>query len=267
MRRPAPGIRKDGIVDRPSGLPLLDPRTPPTEPGGATPPDGAAPIYRGMPGSAPGPGGPGDRSRVSPGGGRKSGSAVHVRGRTYRGKSRRGRAQRAKYPVWFGVTNRTVARRNCMTMTVWQRASDPELISAVRGGDLAAWSVLCDRHLDSARRLARELDVAEDAEELVARVAERVLEELLDGTGPDVALRAHLLARVRSEQRSSADPLHVVLPPDPGSRPGRTGPSPNAASWRSGTSRSRTTSRRRSPRCSGSGPGRSRRSPGGRASA
>ena len=97
-------------------------------------------------------------------------------------------------------------------MTAWPRASDAELISAVRGDDLAAWSELCHRHLDAARRLARTLVSAKAADELVARVAERVLADLRRGEGPDVAFRTYLLAEVRSEQRPSVGPLHVVQP-------------------------------------------------------
>ena len=98
-------------------------------------------------------------------------------------------------------------------MTAWQRASDAELISAVRGDDLAAWAELCHRHLGAARRLARTLVSARAADELVARVAERVLAELLRGEGPDVAFRPHLLAQVSSEPRPSVVPLRGVPAP------------------------------------------------------
>ena len=98
-------------------------------------------------------------------------------------------------------------------MTAWLRASDAELISAVRGDDLAAWAELCHRHFEAARRLARTLVPAKAADELVVRVGERVLADLRRGEGPDVAFRPYLLAEVCSEQRPSVVPDHGVQPP------------------------------------------------------
>jgi hypothetical protein len=100
-----------------------------------------------------------------------------------------------------------------MTMTAWQRASDAELISAVRGNDLAAWAELCHRHLDAARRLARTLVPAKAADDLVARAGERVLADLRRGEGPDVAFRPYLLTAVCSEQGPSSVPVQGVQPP------------------------------------------------------
>ena len=44
--------------------------------------------------------------------------------------------------------------------------SDAELISAVRGGDLDAYGALFERHVDAARRFARQLVASGDAEDL-----------------------------------------------------------------------------------------------------
>ncbi len=75
--------------------------------------------------------------------------------------------------------------------------SDAELISAVRGGDLESYGVLFERHVDSARRLARQLVSAADAEDLVSEAFVKVLTVLQRGGGPDVAFRAYLLTAVR----------------------------------------------------------------------
>ena len=78
--------------------------------------------------------------------------------------------------------------------------SDAELISAVRGGDLDAYGTLFERHVDAARRLARQLVPAGDAEDLVSEAFVKVLGVLQRGGGPDVAFRAYLLTAVRRLQ-------------------------------------------------------------------
>ncbi|HSF34630.1 MAG TPA: sigma-70 family RNA polymerase sigma factor, partial [Nocardioides sp.] len=78
--------------------------------------------------------------------------------------------------------------------------SDAELISAVRGGDVDAYGTLFERHVEAARRLARQLVPAGDAEDLVSEAFVKVLGVLQRGGGPDLAFRAYLLTAVRRLQ-------------------------------------------------------------------
>jgi RNA polymerase sigma factor (sigma-70 family) len=78
--------------------------------------------------------------------------------------------------------------------------SDGELISAVRGGDVDAYGELFARHVEAARRLARQLVSAGDAEDLVSEAFAKVLVVLQRGGGPDLAFRAYLLTAVRRLQ-------------------------------------------------------------------
>jgi RNA polymerase sigma factor (sigma-70 family) len=77
--------------------------------------------------------------------------------------------------------------------------SDPELITAVRAGDLDSFGPLYSRHVQAARRLARGLarDRSE-VDDLVAEAFARLLGALRAGGGPDLALRAYLLTTVRN---------------------------------------------------------------------
>ena len=75
--------------------------------------------------------------------------------------------------------------------------TDPELISRVRDGDVAAYGLLFSRHVDAATRLARLLVNGSDADDLVSEAFVKVLNVLLGGGGPDVAFRAYLLTSVR----------------------------------------------------------------------
>ena len=110
-----------------------------------------------------------------------------------------------------------------MTITdVEAELSDPELISLVRDGDVAAYGALFSRHVDAATRLARVLVGGPDADDLVSEAFVKVLNVLLGGGGPDVAFRAYLLTavrrlhidKVRSSQRlTTTDDL---TPFDPG---------------------------------------------------
>lgn len=75
--------------------------------------------------------------------------------------------------------------------------ADAELISAVRGGDTAAYGELFARHKDAANRLARQLVSGSDADDLVSEAFAKVLGVLQRGGGPDVAFRAYLLTAVR----------------------------------------------------------------------
>jgi RNA polymerase sigma factor (sigma-70 family) len=75
--------------------------------------------------------------------------------------------------------------------------SDAELISSVRGGDVAAYGDLFARHRAAADRLARQLVRGPDADDLVSEAFAKVLSVLQGGGGPDVAFRAYLLTAVR----------------------------------------------------------------------
>ena len=77
---------------------------------------------------------------------------------------------------------------------------DAELISAVRGGDVHAYGELFARHVEPARRLARGLVSAGDADDLVSEAFAKVLTVLQRGGGPDLAFRAYLLTAVRRLQ-------------------------------------------------------------------
>ena len=74
---------------------------------------------------------------------------------------------------------------------------DAELIAAVRGGDLDSYGELYARHVDAARRLARQLTTPADADDLVSDAFTKVLTVLQRGGGPDLAFRAYLLTAVR----------------------------------------------------------------------
>ena len=100
--------------------------------------------------------------------------------------------------------------------------SDAELISRVRGGDVAVYGELFSRHKDAAGRLARQLVRGPDSDDLVSEAFAKVLSVLQGGGGPDVAFRAYLLTavrrlhvdRVRSGQRLQT--TDDMTPFDPG---------------------------------------------------
>ncbi|GAB2884020.1 sigma-70 family RNA polymerase sigma factor [Nocardioides pacificus] len=75
--------------------------------------------------------------------------------------------------------------------------SDAELISAVRDGDVESYGALFSRHVDAARRLARQLASPGDADDLVSDAFAKVLGVLQRGGGPDLAFRAYLLTALR----------------------------------------------------------------------
>ncbi|HEY1094865.1 MAG TPA: sigma factor, partial [Glycomyces sp.] len=72
--------------------------------------------------------------------------------------------------------------------------SDPELIAATRGGDTTAYAELYERHVHSARRLARILsrDPA-GADDLVSEAFAKLLHTFREGGGPDLAFRPYML--------------------------------------------------------------------------
>lgn len=77
--------------------------------------------------------------------------------------------------------------------------SDPELISATRSGDTTAYAVLYERHVHSARRLARILsrDPA-GADDLVSEAFAKLLHTFREGGGPDLAFRPYMLQTLRN---------------------------------------------------------------------
>ena len=100
--------------------------------------------------------------------------------------------------------------------------SDAELISAVRGGDVAAYGELFARHVEAARRLGRQLVPGPDVDDLVSEAFTKVLGVLQRGGGPDLAFRAYLLTAVRRlhvDRIRSTARLHTtddLTPFDPG---------------------------------------------------
>ncbi|MGW3967154.1 sigma-70 family RNA polymerase sigma factor [Amycolatopsis sp. NPDC005003] len=77
--------------------------------------------------------------------------------------------------------------------------TDAALIAAVRGGDIAAYGELYDRHLPAARRVAAAI-AADRAErdDLIAEGFTRVLRILRAGEGPDEDFRPYLLTTIRN---------------------------------------------------------------------
>ncbi|HVV13195.1 sigma-70 family RNA polymerase sigma factor [Amycolatopsis sp.] len=76
--------------------------------------------------------------------------------------------------------------------------SDAELITAVRGGDLAAYGTLYERHVAAAYNLARQLARSTaECDDLVSDAFSKVLDTLRGGKGPDAAFRAYLLTTLR----------------------------------------------------------------------
>lgn len=86
-----------------------------------------------------------------------------------------------------------------MSEAVEQRVEqgDAELIAAVRGGDINAYGQLFERHRDAAFRLARQLLPGTESDDLVSEAFAKVLTQLQNGRGPDLAFRAYLLTAVR----------------------------------------------------------------------
>ncbi len=77
--------------------------------------------------------------------------------------------------------------------------SDAILIDAVRGGDIAAFGELYDRHLVAARRVAAAIAAdAAERDDLVAEGFTRVLRILRSGEGPDEYFRPYLLTTIRN---------------------------------------------------------------------
>ncbi|MDQ1657923.1 MAG: hypothetical protein QOD41_3006 [Cryptosporangiaceae bacterium] len=77
--------------------------------------------------------------------------------------------------------------------------ADTDLLDAVRLGDLTAFGELYQRHLPTARRVARSLTRSgAEADDLISEAFERVLDSLLAGSGPTTAFRSYLLRTLRN---------------------------------------------------------------------
>lgn len=105
-------------------------------------------------------------------------------------------AQPASYLRPSNVSG-AVSESTPTSLTTLDAPGDAELITAVRGGDLDAYGILFERHVESARRLARQLVSAGDVDDLVSEAFAKVLNVLQKGGGPDLAFRAYLLTSLR----------------------------------------------------------------------
>ena len=86
---------------------------------------------------------------------------------------------------------------------------DAELVSAVRAGDADAYAELSARHIEAARRLARQLVASDAVDGLVEEAFAKVRLVLQRGDGPDLAFRPYLLTAVRRlhvDHTPTADP-------------------------------------------------------------
>ncbi|GAB3157866.1 sigma-70 family RNA polymerase sigma factor [Amycolatopsis sp. NPDC004378] len=96
--------------------------------------------------------------------------------------------------------------------------SDAVLIQAVRGGDIAAYGRLYDRHLVAAKRVAAAIASDEaERDDLIAEGFFRVLRILRSGEGPNEELRPYLLTTIRNtmiswRRRDSALSLVAEVP-------------------------------------------------------
>lgn len=108
-----------------------------------------------------------------------------------------------------------------MTETLNKAVDDPSdavLITAVRAGDMAAYGVLYQRHLDAARRAASSLvATVTERDDLIAEAFTRVLRALRDGWGPSTEFRPYLLVALRNTainagQRTPLVALYDELP-------------------------------------------------------
>ncbi len=78
--------------------------------------------------------------------------------------------------------------------------SDVELLEQVRGGDLNAYVVLYERHVEAARRFARSLLRNQaDADDVVSEVFASVLAVIQRDKGPRDGFAAYVMASVRNE--------------------------------------------------------------------
>jgi len=98
-------------------------------------------------------------------------------------------------------------------------ADDAELLNRAWAGDTAAFQILCQRHEQAARRLARDLVVTVDeVDEVVAETFDQLLDLTRRGSGPADAFRPYLLTAVRrvcEHRQAQSQPMTSDNPPDP----------------------------------------------------
>ncbi|WP_433331464.1 sigma-70 family RNA polymerase sigma factor [Spirillospora sp. CA-294931] len=75
--------------------------------------------------------------------------------------------------------------------------SDAVLIARIREGDISAYGTLYERHLASARGLARHLVEGDAAEDAVQETFAKILDVIRRGGGPQAGFRPYLLTSVR----------------------------------------------------------------------
>jgi RNA polymerase sigma factor (sigma-70 family) len=115
--------------------------------------------------------------------------------------------------------------------------SDAELIARVRSGEHTTYAELYSRHVEAARRLARQLTRGgPDADDLVSEAFAKTLQALQGGGGPDIAFRAYLLTCVRRLHVDRVRAATRVQPAEDMSRydPGVAFTDPAVASFESG---------------------------------
>ena len=105
-----------------------------------------------------------------------------------------------------------------MPVTEARELSDAQLIKVVREGDISAFGVLYERHLQPAKRMASCLaGTPTEREDLVAEAFTRVLGMLREGRGPEDEFRPYLLvtlrnAAIRNTRLKAPESLYAEVP-------------------------------------------------------
>lgn len=89
--------------------------------------------------------------------------------------------------------------RSCSISLSDEDLSDNDLLECSREGSAEAFAALYLRHDYAARRLARNLGMREDADDVVAEAFVQIYDLLQRGKGPDRAFRAYLFTVIRHE--------------------------------------------------------------------
>ena len=76
--------------------------------------------------------------------------------------------------------------------------SDEDLVAAARAGDDAAYAVLWERHVASARSAARAVSPNVDPDDIVSEAFTSILSAIRKGGGPQEGFRPYLFAAVRN---------------------------------------------------------------------
>lgn len=96
----------------------------------------------------------------------------------------------------------------------YEGASDDALLTAVRDGDVGAFSVLYDRHLDEALAQARRLGGGHDPHDIAHEAFAKILRVVRDGCGPREGFVAYLLRTVHNEAMDRHRRTHEVAVED-----------------------------------------------------